>query len=141
LKTGTSPYAPRHQQVSSPGGRHRDPDLVTATEEDELRRLRPAPVGAERRLAFQQIGEALELRRDGCRDLPAFRQLDVEDERGRPEANARALADEHPHGRVAFLALGSAPVAGPARWARPALIPALEQISLWSQEHLIQDEA
>jgi hypothetical protein len=81
----------------------RDPEFVTATEEDELCLLRPAPVGSECCCAVQYIGEALELCRDGCGDRSTGRQLDVEDESRRSQANGRSLAHENPNRRVPLL--------------------------------------
>src|SRR5439155_12756039 len=50
----------RHEYEPGPGSSVRDREPFPRTEQDELRRLRPAPVRAERCVAVQHVGEALE---------------------------------------------------------------------------------
>jgi hypothetical protein len=85
------------------GGGVGDRELVPGAEQHQLRRPRPAPVGAEGGLAVQHVGEALELRRHRDGHLPAGGQLDVQDQRRRPQPDRRALADQGPDGGVALL--------------------------------------
>ena len=93
----------RHEQEPGAGGGVGHRELLTRTEQDELRRPRPPPVGSERGLAVEHVGEALELGRDAQRGCAPVGELDVEHDRGRPELYGRALTDEHPDRRVAFL--------------------------------------
>ena len=60
----------------------------------------PPPVRPEASLAVQQVGEALKLRWHRRRQLPAGGQLDIQDQRGRPQLHGRPLADQDPDGRV-----------------------------------------
>src|SRR6266508_4003722 len=93
-----------HQQEPSAGGSVRDRELTSGTQLVLLGRPGRAQVGPEVALALEYIGEALELRWHRCGDFPTCRQLDVEDEPGRPQMNGRAIAHQHPDRRVALVA-------------------------------------
>src|SRR2546422_8845405 len=94
---------PRHEQVPSAGGSISDCERLTGSQNDNLCRHRPAPIGTESGLALQHIGETLELGWYRCCDLPTPRQFYVEDERRRPQASRRALAHQHTDRRVALV--------------------------------------
>src|SRR6266545_1525542 len=93
-----------HQQEPSAFYSVRDRELTSPAQQDQLGRPGRAPSGTELSLAFQHVGEPLELRWDRCGDLPTCRQLDVEDQGGRPQMNHRAVAHQHPHRCVARVA-------------------------------------
>src|SRR6266540_4727343 len=88
---------PGHEHEPRPGLRFLRGERITRSENRDLRAAHRASVGAEAGLAFQHVDEAVEAGRYEAGDASAVRQLDVQDEPGRPELDRRALPDQHPH--------------------------------------------
>src|SRR5437762_1410578 len=84
---------PRHDHESSAGACVCHREVLTWTQQDQLWRPRRAGVGSEGGLALQHVGETLELGWHRCRYPSALGQLDVQDQRWRPQMDGRALTD------------------------------------------------
>src|SRR5437867_7997759 len=97
-----SVWLPRHDHESSAGGCVCHREALTWTQQNQLWRPRRAHVGSEGGLALQHVGEALELGWDRCLNPSTVGQFDVEDQRRRPQAHGRALADQDPNDGVAL---------------------------------------
>ena len=97
---------PGHEHEARSGLRIDHRKRATRSENGNLRAARSPCVGAEACLSFQQVHEAVELRRDRAAEDSAPRQLDVQDEPRGPKFDRRALPYQHPHDRLTFLPNG-----------------------------------
>src|SRR5919107_820748 len=92
-----------HEHEARSGLRIDHRKRATRSENGNLRAARSPCVGAEACLSFQQVHEAVELRRDRAAEDSAPRQLDVQDEPRGPKFDRRAFPYQHPHDRLTFL--------------------------------------
>src|SRR5918994_569718 len=92
-----------HEHEARSGLRIGHRKRATRSENGNLRAARSPCVGAEACLSFQQVHEAVELRRDRAAEDSAPRQLDVQDEPRGPKFDRRAFPYQHPHDRLTFL--------------------------------------